>query len=170
METSFLESTSQKILYTILYLCKQSLDGEKVSHNSLEDDDITKSFEDAIKLVIHTQRGGLNYIDIDFILNLYILNFDKINGPKDFVELTIPQSNDYSFEVEVDEMERVVTTYKHSISSYSKYTVSPMIELQQKDGNLEYYDGRVINREVVDSDFNDYNINYKSIKEVSPKK
>ena len=67
-------------------------------------------------------------------------------------------------------MERIITTYKHSISSYSKHSVSPMIDRYQQDGNLDYYDCKMVNREVVDSDFNDVHIMYKSIKEVSPKK
>lgn len=45
-----------------------------------------------------------------------------------------------------------------------------MIDRYQQDGNLDYYDGEMVNREVVDSDFNDVHIMYKSIKEVSPKK
>ena len=45
-----------------------------------------------------------------------------------------------------------------------------MIDRFQKDGNFDYYEGRIIDREVVDSDFNDVNIKYKSIKEVSPEK
>jgi hypothetical protein len=103
-------------------------------------------------------------------MNLYMLNFDKINGPKDFVDLTIPQAKEYTYEVETDENERVITTYINTLSSYSKHTVSSMIDRFQKDGNFEYYDGRIIDREVVDSDFNDVNIKYKSIKEVSPEK
>ena len=170
METSSLENIGQKKLYTILYFIKQQLDGEKISHNSIEETEVIDAFDNAAKLVTQTLRGQVEYIDIDFLSNLYILNFDKINGPKDFAELTIPQVKEYNFGVETDEMERIITTYKHSISSYSKHSVSPMIDRYQQDGNLDYYDGEMVNREVVDSDFNDVHIMYKSIKEVSPKK
>lgn len=170
METSSLENIGQKKLYTILYFAKQYLDGDKISHNSMEEDDVMEAFDSAVRLVVQTQRRELEYIDTNFLMNLYMLNFDKINGPKDFVDLTIPQAKQYTYEVETDENERVITTYLNTLSSYSKHTVSSMIDRFQKDGNFDYYEGRIIDREVVDSDFNDVNINYKSIKEVSPKK
>lgn len=170
METSSFESIGQKKLYTILYFIKQQLGGEKISHNSIDEPEVIDAFDNAAKLVTQTRRGQVEYIDIDFLSNLYILNFDKINGPKDFVELTIPQVKEYTFDVEVDESERVLTTYRHSISSYSKHSISPMIDRYQQDGNFDYWDGKEIDREVVDSDINDTSILYKTIQEVSPKK
>jgi hypothetical protein len=170
METSSFEDIGEKKLYTILYFMKQYLNGNKITHNSIEDSEILESIESASKLVFQKSRNQLDYIDIDFLSNLYILNFDKINGPKDFVELTIPQVKNYSFDIETDENERVLTTYRHTMSSYSKHSVSPIIELYREDGNLDYWDGKMVNREVVDSDFNDVNILWKSLQEVSPKK
>lgn len=170
METSSFESIGQKKLYTILYFIKQLLGGEKISHNSIDETEVIDAFDNATKLVTQTRRGQVEYIDIDFLSNLYILNFDKINGPKDFVELTIPQVKEYTFDVEVDESERVLTTYRHSISSYSRHTVSPMIDRYHQDGNFDYFDGKDIHKEIVDSDLNDISILYKTIQEVSPKK
>ena len=170
METSSFESIGQKKLYTILYFIKQQLGGEKISHNSIDETEVIDAFDNATKLVTQTRRGQVEYIDIDFLSNLYILNFDKINGPKDFVELTIPQVKEYTFDVEVDESERVITTYRHSISSYSRHTVSPMIDRYHQDGNFDYFDGKDIHKEIVDSDLNDISILYKTIQEVSPKK
>ena len=170
METSSFESIGQKKLYTILYFIKQLLGGEKISHNSIDETEVIDAFDNATKLVTQTRRGQVEYIDIDFLSNLYILNFDKINGPKDFVELTIPQVKEYTFDVEVDESERVITTYRHSISSYSRHTVSPMIDRYHQDGNFDYFDGKDIHKEIVDSDLNDISILYKTIQEVSPKK
>ena len=45
-----------------------------------------------------------------------------------------------------------------------------MIDRYQQDGNFDYWNGKDINKEIVDSDLNDVNILYKTIQEVSPKK
>ncbi len=74
MEKSYLESLSQKLLYTILYVAKTSFDGEKIVLNDIEHSYIVETFESAINSAIGTGRKNLDYIDIDFIFNLYVLN------------------------------------------------------------------------------------------------
>ena len=67
METSSLENIGQKKLYTILYFAKQHLDGDKISHNSMEEDDVMEAFDSAVRLVVQTQRRELEYIDTNFV-------------------------------------------------------------------------------------------------------
>ena len=52
MDKSYLESLSQKLLYTILYMAKTSFDGEKVVLNDIEHSYIVETFESAINSVI----------------------------------------------------------------------------------------------------------------------
>lgn len=56
MDNSFLESLSQKLLYTILYMAKKSFDGEKVVLNDIEHSYVVENFESAINSVIGTGK------------------------------------------------------------------------------------------------------------------
>lgn len=170
METSFLEKKNQKQLYTILYLLKQNLSGRKILHSEINDNEVLESFDNAAKLVFQIERKKLDYIDLDFMMNLYILNFDKINTPKDFVELTIPQAKEYKFDVQIEEVQTLIMVYEQKLSSYSKKGVRPMIILLENEGELDVFGGREMSREVVDGSVEEIKIIYNSITEVSPEK
>jgi hypothetical protein len=170
MEKSFLESLSQKLLYTILYLAKTSLDGEKVVLNDIEHSYIVETFESAIKSAIGTEKRNLDYLDIDFIFNLYVLNVDKITTNKAFVDLTIPEPKLYSYDVAENRVQYVETVYRNTITSYSKHSVMPIIELLQADGNFDYYDGTEVSDIITDSEIQDVNTLWRTIQEFSPNK
>jgi hypothetical protein len=170
MEKSYLESLSQKLLYTILYVAKTSLDDEKVVLNDIEHSYIVETFESAIKSAIGTEKRGLDYIDIDFIFNLYVLNVDKITTNKAFVDLTIPEPKLYSYDVAENRVQYVETVYRNTITSYSKHSVMPIIELLQNDGNFDYYDGNEVSDIINDSEIQEVNVLWRTIKEFSPDK
>ena len=170
MDKSFLESLSQKLLYTILYLAKTSLDGEKVVLNDIEHSYIVETFESAIKSAIGTEKRNLDYLDIDFIFNLYVLNVDKITTNKAFVDLTIPEPKLYSYDVSENRVQYVETVYRNTITSYSKHSVMPIIELLQADGNFDYYDGTEVSDIINDSEIQEVNVLWRTIKEFSPDK
>jgi hypothetical protein len=170
MEKSFLESLSQKLLYTILYLAKTSLDGEKVVLNDIEHSYIVETFESAIKSSIGTEKRNLDYLDIDFIFNLYVLNVDKITTNKAFVDLTIPEPKLYSYDVAENRVQYVEIVYRNTMTSYSKHSVMPIIELLQNDGNFDYYDGTEVSDIINDSEIQEVNVLWRTIKEFSPDK
>ena len=170
MDKSYLESLSQKLLYTILYMAKTSFDGEKVVLNDIEHSYIVETFESAINSVIGTGKKGLDYIDIDFIFNLYVLNVDKITTNKSFTDLTIPEPKLYSYDVVEHRVQYVETVYRNTVTSYSKHSVSPIIELSQHDGNFDYYYGDEVNNIITDSDIQEVNTLWRTIKEFSPNK
>jgi hypothetical protein len=170
MEKSYLESLSQKLLYTILYLAKTSLDDEKVVLNDIEHSYIVETFESAIKSAIGTEKRNLDYLDIDFIFNLYVLNVDKITTNKAFVDLTIPEPKLYSYDVSENRVQYVETVYRNTITSYSKNSVAPIIQLSQDDGNFDYYYGTEVNSIINDSEIQEVNTLWGTIKEFSPDK
>ena len=170
MDNSFLESLSQKLLYTILYMAKKSFDGEKVVLNDIEHSHIVETFESAIKSAIGTEKRGLDYIDIDFIFNLYVLNVDKITTNKTFADLTIPEPKEYSYDVSENRVQYVETVYRNTITSYSKHSVMPIIELLQNDGNFDYYYGNEVSDIITDSEIQEVNVLWRTIKEFSPDK
>jgi hypothetical protein len=170
MEKSYLESLSQKLLYTILYVAKTSLDGEKVVLNDIEHSYIVETFESAINSAIGTGKKSLDYIDIDFIFNLYVLNVDKITTNKAFADLTIPEPKEYSYDVAEYRVQYVETTYRNTITSYSKHSVAPIIQLSQDDGNFDYYDGTEVSDIINDSEIQEVNVLWRTIKEFSPDK
>ena len=170
MDNSFLESLSQKLLYTILYMAKKSFDGEKVVLNDIEHSYVVENFESAINSVIGRSKISLDYIDIDFIFNLYVLNVDKITTNKAFADLTIPEPKLYSYDVAENRVQYVETTYRNTITSYSKHSVSPIIQLLQDDGNFDYYDGNEVSDIITDSEIQEVRTLWGSIKEFSPDK
>ena len=170
MEKSYLESLSQKLLYTILYVAKTSLDDEKVVLNDIEHSYIVETFESAIKSAIGTEKRGLDYIDIDFIFNLYVLNVDKITTNKAFVDLTIPEPKLYSYDVAENRVQYVEIVYRNTMTSYSKHSVMPIIELLQNDGNFDYYDGNEVSDIITDSEIQEVRTLWRTIKEFSPDK
>ena len=170
MDKSFLESLSQKLLYTILYVAKTSLDGEKVVLNDIEHSYIVETFESAIKSAIGTEKRNLDYLDIDFIFNLYVLNVDKITTNKAFVDLTIPEPKLYSYDVAENRVQYVEIVYRNTMTSYSKHSVMPIIELLQNDGNFDYYDGTEVSDIINDSEIQEVNVLWRTIKEFSPDK
>lgn len=170
MDNSFLESLSQKLLYTILYMAKKSFDGEKVVLNDIEHSYVVENFESAINSVIGRSKISLDYIDIDFIFNLYVLNVDKITTNKAFADLTIPEPKEYSYDVSENRVQYVETVYRNTITSYSKHSVSPIIQLLQDDGNFDYYDGTEVNSIITDSEIQEVRTLWGTIKEFSPDK
>ena len=170
MDKSYLESLSQKLLYTILYMAKTSFDGEKVVLNDIEHSYIVETFESAINSVIGIGKKGLDYIDIDFIFNLYVLNVDKITTNKSFTDLTIPEPKLYSYDVVEHRVQYVETIYRNTVTSYSKHSVSPIIELLQNDGNFDYYYGDESDSIITDSEIQEVNTLWGTIKEFSPDK
>jgi hypothetical protein len=170
MDKSFLESLSQKLLYTILYVAKTSFDGEKVVLNDIEHSYVVENFESAIKSAIGTERKSLDYIDIDFIFNLYVLNVDKITTNKAFADLTIPEPKLYSYDVAEYRVQYVETTYRNTITSYSKHSVMPIIELLQNDGIFDYYDGTEVSDIITDSEIQEVRTLWGTIKEFSSDK
>lgn len=170
MEKSYLESLSQKLLYTILYVAKTSLDDEKVALNDIEHSYIVETFESAINSAIGRSKRTLDYIDIDFIFNLYVLNVDKITTNKAFVDLTMPEPKLYSYDVAENRVQYVETVYRNTITSYSKHSVAPIIELLQNDGNFDYYDGTEVSDIITDSEIQEVNVLWRTIKEFSPDK
>jgi len=170
MDNSFLESLSQKLLYTILYMAKKSFDGEKVVLNDIEHSYVVENFESAINSVIGTGKKSLDYIDIDFIFNLYVLNVDKITTNKAFADLTIPEPKEYSYDVAEYRVQYVETTYRNTITSYSKHSVMPIIELSQNDGNFDYYYGKEVSDVITDSEIQEVRTLWGTIKEFSSDK
>jgi len=170
MEKSYLESLSQKLLYTILYVAKTSLDDEKVVLNDIEHSYVVETFESAINSAIGRSKKTLDYIDIDFIFNLYVLNVDKITTNKAFVDLTIPEPKLYSYDVSENRVQYVEIVYRNTMTSYSKHSVTPIIELLQNDGNFDYYDGTEVSDIINDSEIQEVNVLWRTIKEFSPNK
>jgi hypothetical protein len=151
-------------------MAKKSFDGEKVVLNDIEHSYVVENFESAINSVIGTGKKNLDYIDIDFIFNLYVLNVDKITTNKAFADLTIPEPKLYSYDVAENRVQYVETTYRNTITSYSKNSVSPIIQLSQDDGNFDYYYGTEVNSIINDSEIQEVNTLWGTIKEFSPDK
>jgi hypothetical protein len=151
-------------------MAKKSFDGEKVVLNDIEHSHIVETFESAINSVIGTGKKSLDYIDIDFIFNLYVLNVDKITTNKAFADLTIPEPKEYSYDVSENRVQYVETVYRNTITSYSKHSVSPIIQLLQDDGNFDYYDGKEVSDIITDSEIQEVRTLWGTIKEFSPDK
>jgi hypothetical protein len=159
---SKLEKLSDRILFSIIKNVAEKCDSESVSIKTYDDDN-KNIIESILKLFGVVEV--INYEDSDFIYSLLKLNVDKLYNQKLESSLDRPQMKTYTFDIDVSETVYQRTTWQHKISSYSDnpYSLARVIDM---DGNLDYWEGREIDRDVHDSETNDYNIDSSSFTEI----
>lgn len=132
----------------------------EIGDNSPEfDDNFYSKCESVCKLFGFSR---LDYIDIDFIFNLFKLNDFSEKTPNNVEK---PKINNFSFEYDEFSNQYVRNTYRHSISSYNidDDNIIDLIKLMENDGNFDYYDGNNIDSEIIDSEVTDIKLDKNSI-------
>jgi hypothetical protein len=159
---SKLEKLSDRILFSIIKNVAEKCDSESVSIKTYDEEN-QGIIESTLKLFGVAE--GINYEDNDFIYSLLKLNVDKLYNQKLEGSLDRPQMKTYTFDIDVNETVYQRTTWQHKISSYSDNPYS-LVQVIDIDGNLDYWDGREIDRDVYGSEMNDYNIDSSSFTEI----
>ena len=144
MEKSQFENLPDRILKLYLKQLCMSLKVEELN-SQIDVEKIANSIDEVTKIM------GLNpnkWIDIDYIYSLILENGTI---PSDGSFKSRPEINEYTFDIEVEEIRTVWSTYEHNINSYNRKSIKQILNLQESAGDWGYYDGRIVNEDVTDS-------------------
>ncbi len=110
---------------------------------------------------------NLDYIDFNYIVATYNLNVPSVWDSERLTrELNRPQVKLYAFQFYERRIETVETTYELYQESYSEKLVEETIKIREYDGNLEYWDGKEVDRDYLDGETADTGFVDGSIEEV----
>ena len=110
---------------------------------------------------------NLDYIDFNYIVATYNLNVPSVWDSERLTgELNRPQVKLYSFQFYERRIETVETTYELYQESYSEKLVEETIKALEYDGNLEYWNGKEVDRDYLDGETSDTGFVDGSIREV----
>jgi hypothetical protein len=158
MERSQLEELPDKALF--LFIKKI----ENETEIDLEENLFAKTCKSVGKLF---NLKNLDYIDFNYIASVYNLNVPSVWASERLTgELNRPQVKLYSFQFYERRIETVETTYELYQESYSEKLVEETIKIREYDGNLEYWDGKEIDRDYLDGETTDTGFVDGSIREV----
>ena len=146
--TSRFENSSDKLLFIFLRKIY-----EKNLKPSLNSDEFIEALDDIS--VYMGDKDKLDYIDLDYLNSVYLLNLDKFKEPKLTEPLVRPQIGKYTVETTVDVTERKTVVYSNTITSYSKQVAKDQLKLQYNTGDFYYDEGEVVWTDYMDTDIND---------------
>ena len=110
---------------------------------------------------------NLDYIDFNYIVATYNLNVPSVWDSERLTgELNRPQVKLYSFQFYERRIETVETTYELYQESYSEKLVEETIKIREYDGNLDWWDGKEVDRDYFDAETTDSGFVNNSIREV----
>jgi hypothetical protein len=158
MERSQLEELSDKALFIFI----KKIENE--TEIDLEESLFAQTCKSVGKLF---NLKNLDYIDFNYIASVYNLNVPSVwEGERLTGELNRPQVKLYSFQFYERRIETVETTYELHQESYSEKLVEETIKIRDYDGNLEWWDGREVDRDYLDGESTDSGFVNNSIREV----
>lgn len=161
------EKLSDKILNLILLQILKQYDDEGIEYMR---DDMTSELIDPIGVAV--KPFGIpfdRFNDGDFLWNLFKMNVRNLDYENKNLKLERPVLKEYSYEIDVHEMVYQRLTYRHTLETYSKKP-SFKADYLMDEGDLEWYDGDEIDRDVYDSETNEIKIDRGSFEEIKSKK
>jgi hypothetical protein len=158
MERSQLEELPDKALFLFIKKIENEVEID------LEESLFAKTCKSVGKLF---NLKNLDYIDFNYIAATYNLNVPSVwESERLTVELNRPQVKLYAFQFYERRIETVETTYELYQESYSEKLVEETIKIREYDGNLEYWDGKEVDRDYLDGETTDSGFVDGSIKQV----
>jgi hypothetical protein len=158
MERSQLEELPDKALFIFI----KKIENE--TEIDLEENLFAKTCKSVGKLF---NLKNLDYIDFNYIVATYNLNVPSVwDSERLTKELNRPQVKLYAFQFYERRIETVETTYELYQESYSEKLVEETIKIREYDGNLEYWDGKEIDRDYLDGETTDTGFVDGSIKQI----
>lgn len=164
METdknSKLEKYSDKVLFTILTEIDKEIDGG--FDISLEDSNFSEVSDNVCTML---GVGGLNWLDVDFLITLYRDNANQISEGKLDSPLSRPKVSKYYADVDVVSTEYIRRTYRHTTRSYSEENVIPQFRSMEDGGDISVWDGHEIDYDTFDSTTDDIKWDITSVTQV----
>ena len=155
MKKSKFEGYSDKLLFKFLKEIVTLLEDEGINYATMKfDDEVSVIFHDSLKKF---GMDVLSYIDQDFLFVLIKRNISILQEDNLTSSLDRPTCSEYSFDVSASVTLYQTEYYEHKISSYSENPYR-IVKVMEDDGNFSYYDGKLTNTDVHDSETNEVNI------------
>lgn len=145
MEKSKFEALPDRILKLYLQQLCKSLEVEHLNNSLFDIEDVSRGCDSVSNML---GLGSNKWIDIDYIYSIILENGTI---PSDGSFKSRPEINEYTFDIEVEEVKTVWSTFEHNVDSYNRDSVKQILQLQEGTGDWSYYDGRIINEDVTDS-------------------
>lgn len=161
--TSKLERLPDKILFSIIKSVFERCESDGISIKRYDDEN--QRVIESILRIYGVVEETINYMDNDFVFSTLKLNLDKISNKKLEGSLNRPEIKNYTFDIDVHETVYQRTTWRHKISSYSNDPYDIVKEIDN-DGNLDYWDGRELDRDIYDSEINKITIDAGSFEQI----
>jgi hypothetical protein len=158
MERSQLEELPDKALFIFI----KKIENE--TEIDLEENLFAKTCNSIGKLF---NIRNLEYIDFNYIVATYNLNVPSFWASERLTgELNRPQVKLYAFQFYERRIETVETTYELYQESYSDKLVEDTIKIREYDGNLDWWEGKEVDRDYFDAETTDSGFVNNSIREV----
>jgi hypothetical protein len=159
---SSLESVPDRILFQIIKQIAENCESDSIPLESEFNDEVMTFINRTIK--IFGVVDSPEYIDVEFLWTVLKMNINNLSDDKLVGSLERPEIKEYEFNIDVSETVYQSTTWKRRIESYGNpYSLSKTMEY---NGDLEYWEGREVNRDVHDSDINEIRIDKRSFGEI----
>jgi len=156
---SSLETVPDKILLKILRKILNDSGAKNISnfmHDLEEDEGMQREINSMTKVFGSKDE----WVDIDYITSLIAMNFDQLKSGEDF-KLERPELKKYEVVFRVNLVEYKTDYWAlQGHEYYSKDSAYVMTRIHSNNGNLDYWEGNLVDSDVHDSDTNDISIDY----------
>jgi len=156
---SSLETVPDKILLKILRKILNDSGAKNISnfiHDLEEDEGMQREINSMTKVFGSKDE----WVDIDYITSLIAMNFDQLKSGEDF-KLERPELKKYEIVFRVNLVEYKTDYWAlKGHEYYSKDSAYAMTRIYSNNGNLDYWEGNLVDSDVHDSETNDISIDY----------
>jgi hypothetical protein len=162
MEKSKLEALSDRILSQFFIQLRKIYD-EELSNSPYNPLIKQYSFTDACDTVSNMFGvAPCDYIDLDYILTIIETNRNINEG----VITKRPKIGGYTFDIDVHENVSQRVTYKHQSESYSPSTLLQIVKKMEYEGDINVWDGELVDTDIYESEINDIEYDKDSITKI----
>ena len=151
MEHSKFEQIGDRMLFNFIKRVSNHVDLDTIDHST------EYEFQQAVQDVSKLFTIDTDYIDEDYLLNVFRLNEDLFNNSSLESPLERPTVKEYEYDWEVKMRQTVVETYSHKVSLYSGDVdeVRNILWNMRSEGYITPFDGELTGDYVQDSDMDD---------------
>jgi hypothetical protein len=154
---SNLESVPDKILLKILRKILNDSGAKNIS-NFIHDLEEGEGMQKEINSMTKVFGSKDEWVDIDYITSLIGMNFGQLKSGEDF-KLERPELKKYDVLFRVNLVEYKTDYWKHrGHEYYSKDSAYMMTRIHSNNGNIDYWEGDLVDSDIYDSDTNEISI------------
>jgi len=154
---SNLEAVPDKILLKILRKILNDSGAKNIS-NFIHDLEEGEGMQKEINSMTKVFGSKDEWVDIDYITSLIGMNFGQLKSGEDF-KLERPELKKYDLVFRVNLVEYKTDYWKHrGHEYYSKDSAYMMTRIHSNNGNIDYWEGDLVDSDIYDSDTNEISI------------